>query len=118
MPVLPAVPSTTTPPGLSNPLASASSMMNLAVRSFTDPPGLAYSALPRMVQPVSSEARRSLINGVLPIEPMASGYDPPRAPSAARGMGRRVVVRGDIGDPETEPWRRAYSVEGGSPTRQ
>ena len=64
MPVLPAVPSTMIPPGLSCPLATASRTMARAARSLTDPPGFMNSALPRMVQPVSSEARRSLIMGV------------------------------------------------------
>ena len=45
-PVLPLVPSTTTPPGLSSPRRSASSMILSPIRSFTEPPGLAYSALP------------------------------------------------------------------------
>src|SRR5438477_177638 len=38
MPVLPAVPSTITPPGRSVPRFSASSMMARAARSFTEPP--------------------------------------------------------------------------------
>ena len=67
MPVLPAVPSTTTPPGLSAPRATASRMMASAARSLTEPPGFMNSALPRIVQPVASEAALSLISGVLPI---------------------------------------------------
>src|SRR5262245_42158734 len=67
MPVLPAVPSTMVPPGRSVPLRIASPMMKRAARSFTDWPGFMNSALPRMVQPVASEARRSLISGVLPM---------------------------------------------------
>src|SRR5215475_5347544 len=55
-----------TPPGRSRPRSSASLMMKSPARSFTDPPGLRNSALPRIVQPVASEARRSLIIGVLP----------------------------------------------------
>src|SRR5215831_4747577 len=70
MPVLPAVPSTITPPGLSRPRSSASLMMNSAARSLTEPPGLRNSALPRIVHPVSSEARRNLISGVFPTVPM------------------------------------------------
>ena len=70
MPVLPAVPSTTVPPGCSRPALSASRMMKSAARSLTDWPGFMNSALPRMVQPVSSEARLSLISGVLPIASM------------------------------------------------
>ena len=67
MPVLPAVLSTTRPPGLSSPRFSASKIICRAGRSLTDWPGFMNSALPRMVQPVASEARLSLINGVLPM---------------------------------------------------
>jgi hypothetical protein len=73
MPVLPAVPSTITPPGLSSPRFAASSMMAAAARSFTDCPGFMNSALPKMVQPVISEARRSLISGVPPMAARTSG---------------------------------------------
>src|SRR6188768_622038 len=66
MPVLPAVPSTIKPPGSMTPRRSPSSTMYFAARSLTEPPGFANSALPRIVQPVSSEACRSLISGVLP----------------------------------------------------
>ena len=69
MPVLPAVPSTITPPGRNVPLRTASWMMNRAARSFTDWPGFMNSALPRMVHPVASEARLRVINGVLPMAP-------------------------------------------------
>src|SRR6266540_2147680 len=67
MPVLPAVASTTNPPGLISPRFSASRMICRAGRSFTDCPGFMNSALPRIVQPVAAEARLSLISGVLPI---------------------------------------------------
>src|SRR5437868_6087647 len=67
MPVLPAVASTTRPPGLRSPRFSASRIIHLPARSFTDWPGFMNSALPRMVQPVNSDARFSLIRGVLPI---------------------------------------------------
>ena len=67
MPVLPAVPSTTSPPGLRSPRFSASRIICLPARSLTDWPGFMNSALPRMVQPVASEARLSLISGVLPM---------------------------------------------------
>src|SRR5262249_36829352 len=66
MPVLPAVPSTINPPRSSTPRRSASSTMYFAARSFTEPPGFKNSALPRIVQPVISDALRSLISGVLP----------------------------------------------------
>ena len=45
-PVLPLVPSTTVPPGPSNPRDSAASMMATPIRSFTDPPGFMNSAFP------------------------------------------------------------------------
>jgi hypothetical protein len=57
MPVLPAVPSTITPPGFSVPRAIGVATMKSAARSFTDWPGFMNSALPRISQPVSSEAR-------------------------------------------------------------
>jgi hypothetical protein len=50
--------------------------MYSAARSFTDWPGFMNSALPRMVQPVSSEARLSLMRGVRPTAaatPLAKG---------------------------------------------
>ena len=56
MPVLPAVPSTMTPPGCSAPRSIASRMMNSAARSLTDWPGFMNSALPRISQPVASDA--------------------------------------------------------------
>src|SRR4051812_47697617 len=67
MPVLPAVASRTSPPGLISPRVSASRMIWRAARSLTDSPGFMNSALPRIVQPVISDARRSLIRGVCPI---------------------------------------------------
>src|SRR5262245_19936586 len=67
IPVFPAVPSTTMPPGRISPLASASVMMASAARSLIEPPGLRNSALPRIVQPVSSDALRSRISGVFPM---------------------------------------------------
>ena len=41
--------------------------MNKAALSLTDSPGLRYSALPYMLQPVNSEACFSRTNGVFPI---------------------------------------------------
>ena len=43
--MLPEVGSTIVPPGWSSPEASAASIIRLAMRSFTDPPGLRYSTL-------------------------------------------------------------------------
>src|ERR1700734_1744061 len=70
MPVLPAVPSTTVPFGLSTPRRSASSTIHLAARSFTDPPGFMNSALPRISQPVSSLKDLSRMSGVPPTAPV------------------------------------------------
>src|SRR3989304_93166 len=44
MPVLPEVPSTIVPPGLSRPLRSASSIIATPMRSLTEPPGFMNSA--------------------------------------------------------------------------
>src|SRR6516164_10105018 len=67
MPVLPAVASTTSPPGLISPRFSASRMIWRAGRSFTDWPGFMNSALPKMMHCVAAEARLSTIKGVLPM---------------------------------------------------
>jgi hypothetical protein len=69
MPVFPAVPSTTVPPGWSKPLDSASWIIYSAARSLTEPPGLRNSALPRISQPVSSLKLLSRMSGVLPTVP-------------------------------------------------
>src|SRR5919206_573007 len=73
IPVLPAVPSTMTPPGRRRPCRSASVMMASAARSFTLPPGLRNSHLPRISQPVVSEARLRRTIGVLPTSAAESG---------------------------------------------
>ena len=72
MPVLPAVPSTSVPPGFSRPRRSKSSRMPRAARSFTEPPGLRNSALPRISQPVASLKLLRRMSGVWP---MASEKD-------------------------------------------
>ena len=64
--MLPAVPSTISPPGSITLRRSPSSTMYFAARSLTDPPGFKNSALPKIVQPVSSDALRSFKSGVLP----------------------------------------------------
>src|SRR5690606_6201251 len=66
MPVLPAVPSTTVPPGLRTPRCSASSTIQRAARSLTLPPGFMNSALPRISQPVSSLGPFRRSSGVFP----------------------------------------------------
>lgn len=67
-PVLPTVPSVTRPLGFSRPSASASVTICSATRSFTLPPGLRNSALPRIygVTPAVSKA----LGGRLPRQQM------------------------------------------------
>src|SRR5262245_59308096 len=65
-----------------SPRFSASSTICLAGRSLTDWPGFMNSALPRMVQPVASDARLSLISGV-----------PPIASTTPSRMGMGMLVR-------------------------
>ena len=70
MPVLPAVPSTTVPPGWSLPAFSASRMMNERGAVLDRLARVHELGLAEDRQPVSSEARLSLISGVLPIASM------------------------------------------------
>jgi len=72
IPVLPAVPSTTAPPGSTSPRSRASRIIHDAGRSFTEKPGLRNSHLPKISQPVISEAFLSRIRGVSPISPSTS----------------------------------------------
>ena len=87
IPVFPAVPSTTTPPGFSSPRASKSSTIPRAARSLTDPPGFRNSALPRTVRPSAAESLGSPISGVFPIAPT----NPSAAGEAAIGEGFATV---------------------------
>ncbi len=49
--MLPDVGSTIVPPGWSSPEASAASIIRVAIRSFTEPPGLRYSIFPSTIGP-------------------------------------------------------------------
>ena len=75
MPVDPTVPSKIQEPvlGMRRPLYSASLMICRATRSFGLPPGLRYSALPRISQPVRSDRLAMRISGVFPISPSMPG---------------------------------------------
>ncbi len=71
-PVLPEVGSTMVPPGCSSPEASAASIMRVAIRSFTEPPGLRYSIFASTIGASgwslrSSSDVESLSSGVLPM---------------------------------------------------
>ena len=93
MPVLPAVPSTIRPPRSITPRRSPSSTMYFAARSLTEPPGFRNSALPRIVHPVSSEALRSLISGVLPTASTKSERMSMRRVSRAFSCGSARLAR-------------------------
>src|SRR5215469_4085174 len=82
MPVLPLVESRRIFPGFSLPECRASRMMLAAARSFTDPPGLHHSALPRSSTPGRARLTRSRrSSGVFPTRSKA--YWPRRGASAA-----------------------------------
>ena len=66
-PVLPLVPSTIVPPGLSEPSRSARSMIGRPIRSFTDPPGLYISAFAQTGVRMPRVTCVSRISGVQPI---------------------------------------------------
>ena len=67
MPVVPAVYSTTVPPGGRRPLAAARSTIVRARRSFMLPVGLAYSSLATTRALPAGTTRRSSTSGVFPI---------------------------------------------------
>jgi hypothetical protein len=67
MPVLPDVGSMSVSPGRMSPRRSASTIIDIAGRSFTDPAGLLPSSLPRMTFDVAPGRRCSRTSGVLPI---------------------------------------------------
>ena len=100
-------PSTIVPPGFSAPARSAARTIHSAARSFTDWPGLRNSALPRISQPVASEARRSRRSGVFPmrsrtegtigIEP-GLGFCAASYAREARGARRAVLSEGRSGE--------------------
>src|SRR2546425_7697208 len=66
-PVLPDVASTIRPPGLSRPSRSAASIIASPIRSFTEPPGLKYSALAYTGVGIPWVTRFSRTSGVQPI---------------------------------------------------
>src|SRR5438093_6661013 len=108
MPVLPEVESRMVFPGTSRPRASPSSIILRAGRSFTEPPGLKPSSLPRMRTPgaTPSRTRRISTSGVLPtiwsVEGTASGPadgEVGRARTArAESMGMAALASGDRRD--------------------
>jgi hypothetical protein len=65
-PVFPEVGSTIVPPGFSAPDSSAASTIRIAMRSFTEPPGLRYSTFASTRGPSGSTTRPSRTRGVLP----------------------------------------------------
>ena len=67
IPVFPEVPSTMVPPGFNFPSFSASSIILIAIRSFTEFPGLKLSTLTNTSDLIDFVIEFNLINGVLPI---------------------------------------------------
>src|SRR3984885_2549351 len=113
MPVLPAVPSTTIPPGRKAPRATASLIIASAARSLTEPPGFMNSALPRIVHPVASEAARSLMRGVRPIAATTSrtGFIAVLCIESGKGRRRRVLRQASaLAMKRRNPGERAFSV--------
>src|SRR2546422_353296 len=101
MPVLPLVGSTITRsvPGYSSPCASAASNIASAMRSLTDPDGLAPSSLAQIRTPVLGLKLGSSTSGVLPIDiddqlaqRRALGGDAALAPDARPKHGRNTYV--------------------------
>src|SRR5438445_6230873 len=95
MPVLPEVESRIVFPGTSRPRARPSSIIFKAGRSFTEPPGLKPSSLPRMRTPgaTPSRTRRISISGVLPTSWSAEGT---ASGPAAGEVGRARTARAEI----------------------
>jgi hypothetical protein len=71
-PVLPDVGSTIVPPGRSRPAFSAASIIEIAIRSLTDPPGFADSSFATRFP--GGWIRESLISGVPPTAASTSGW--------------------------------------------
>ncbi len=106
MPVLPAVPSTIVPPGLSSPCASASRMIHSAARSFTEAPGLANSHLPQISQPAASLGPLRSTSGVLPMRSSALVWTAVRSWREELGAATRCASPQRsvlFGDPDLEP---------------
>src|ERR1700761_3001530 len=102
MPVLPAVPSTTVPPGLRMPRRSASSTIHFAARSLTEPPGFMNSALPRISQPVSSLKRCRRMRGVLPTAPTKPLTLLTSSSPRAQKLRNDMVAADGFGEPRAE----------------
>src|SRR3989449_11692456 len=94
MSVLPEVESRIVFPGTSRPRASPSSIILRAGRSFTEPPGLKPSSLPRMrtAGATPSRVRRISISGVLPTSWSAEGT---ASGPAAGEVGRARTARAE-----------------------
>jgi hypothetical protein len=71
-PVLPLVPSTIVPPGLSRPSRSARSMIGMPIRSLIDPPGLKNSAFAYTGVRMPRVTRLRRMSGVQPISASTS----------------------------------------------
>src|SRR5437867_5527018 len=97
-PVLPDVASTIRPPGLSRPSRSAASIIASPIRSFTEPPGLKYSALAYTGVRIPWVTRFSRTSGVQPIVSRMLPY-------GLAWDGIRIRLRRAV-------WNRACRVQG------
>src|SRR5260221_648928 len=99
-PVLPAVASMITPPGLSRPSASAASIMVRAMRSLIEPPGLALSSLVKRRQARMKLERRLVDPARMDVQEVrvpdrAIGFDEDAARLGARRGHDLAQRRGD-----------------------
>ena len=72
--MLPEVGSTIVPPGFSFPSRSAASIIVIAIRSLTEPPGFRYSSFASSVAAPSGTTFCSRTSGVLPTSSSSVGY--------------------------------------------
>src|SRR5688572_29153794 len=123
MPVLPEVGSTMVDwPGVMRPLASAASIIALAMRSLTEPLGLYCSHLHQTSAMSSGTTLRSWITGVLPTRSSGLSRRRRREGSAWGGMAAGTLPRldevhrgGAAGARQTLGLGAAHQVEDGDP---
>src|ERR1700730_7087549 len=114
MPVFPEVGSRIVLRGLIAPLASASSIIDRATRSLTEPVGLRDSSLAHSRTPGFGLRRFSSTSGVWPIAWMMSPYRPPQglfsrrlATIASRSLARQYRP---LGEPASNDLARQYPI--------
>ncbi len=93
--MLPLVGSTMVPPGCSQPLRSARSIMGSPIRSFTEPPGFMYSTLATRLP--GGWMRPSRTSGVLPIASTMFSWISMAEPTLSGPGSRSVEGRATVG---------------------